>query len=39
MNTQFLEYVRQQLLVATADLRGATKGQLMTWLEGWRRRM
>ena len=33
MNTQFLEYVRQQLIVATADLRGATKGQLMAWLE------
>ena len=27
MNTQFLEYVRQQLMVATADLSGATKGQ------------
>lgn len=33
MNTQFLEYVRQQLVVATADLSGATKGQLMAWLE------
>ncbi|EKN7819477.1 antiterminator [Escherichia coli] len=33
MNTQFLEYVRQQLMVATADLSGATKGQLMVWLE------
>lgn len=33
MNTQFLEYVRQQLMVATADLSGATKGQLKTWLE------
>lgn len=33
MNTQFLEYVRQQLMVATADLSGATKGQLMDWLE------
>ncbi len=33
MNTQFLEYVRQQLMVATADLSGATKGQLMAWLE------
>ncbi|AUZ69868.1 MULTISPECIES: bacteriophage antitermination protein Q [Citrobacter freundii complex] len=33
MNTQFLEYVRQQLIVATADLSGATKGQLMAWLE------
>ena len=33
MNTQFLEYVRQQLMAATADLSGATKGQLMAWLE------
>ncbi|EDN2205944.1 antiterminator [Salmonella enterica] len=33
MNTQFLEYVRQQLMVATADLSGATKGQLMAWLD------
>lgn len=33
MNTQYLEYVRQQLMVATADLSGATKGQLMAWLE------
>lgn len=33
MNTQFLEYVRQQLMVATADLSGATKGQLMARLE------
>lgn len=33
MNTQFLEYVRQQLMVATADLSGATKGQLISWLE------
>lgn len=33
MNTQFLEYVRQQLIMATADLSGATKGQLMAWLE------
>lgn len=33
MNTQFLEYVRQQLMVATAGLSGATKGQLMAWLE------
>ena len=28
-----LEYIRQQLIVATADLSGATKGQLMAWLE------
>jgi hypothetical protein len=33
MNTQDLEFVRQQLIVATADLSGATKGQLMAWLE------
>ncbi len=33
MNTQYLEFVRQQLIVATADLSGATKGQLMAWLE------
>ena len=33
MNTQYLEYVRQQLMVATADLSGATKGQLQAWLE------
>lgn len=28
MNTQYLQYVREQLIVATADLSGATKGQL-----------
>lgn len=33
MKTQYLEYVRQQLMVATADFSGATKGQLMAWLE------
>ncbi|EFH2760042.1 antiterminator [Escherichia coli] len=33
MNTQYLEFVRLQLIVATADLSGATKGQLMAWLE------
>jgi len=33
VNTQHLEFVRQQLIVATADLSGATKGQLMAWLE------
>ncbi|STV12635.1 phage antitermination protein Q [Klebsiella pneumoniae subsp. ozaenae] len=33
MNTQYLEYVRQQLIVATADLSGATKGQLMAFAE------
>jgi len=33
MNVQYLQYVREQLMVATADLSGATKGQLMAWLE------
>lgn len=33
MITQDLEFVRKQLIVATADLSGATKGQLMAWLE------
>ena len=33
MTQQYLEYVRQQLMVATADFSGATKGQLMAWLE------
>lgn len=33
MNTQYLQYVREQLIVATADLSGATKGQLLAWLE------
>ncbi|MDW2646656.1 bacteriophage antitermination protein Q [Citrobacter sp. HN-141] len=33
MTAQYLEYVRQQLIMATADLSGATKGQLMAWLE------
>lgn len=33
MNVQYLQYVREQLIVATADLSGATKGQLMAWLE------
>lgn len=33
MNTQYLQFVREQLMVATADLSGATKGQLMAWLE------
>lgn len=33
MNTQYLEFVRQQLIIANADLSGATKGQLMAWLE------
>ncbi len=33
MTAQYLEYVRQQLITANADLSGATKGQLMAWLE------
>ena len=33
MNNQQLEYVRQQLIVATADLSGATKGQLVAFAE------
>ncbi|ENI8005165.1 bacteriophage antitermination protein Q [Escherichia coli] len=33
MNTQYLEFVRQQLIVATADLSGATKGQLIAFAE------
>ncbi|EKM0564905.1 antiterminator [Escherichia coli] len=33
MNSQQLEYVRQQLIVATADLSGATKGLLVAFAE------
>lgn len=33
INTQYLQYVRQQLIVATADLSGATKGQLVAFAE------
>ncbi|WP_323068435.1 bacteriophage antitermination protein Q [Klebsiella quasipneumoniae] len=33
MNTQYLQYVRQQLIVATTDLSGATKGQLVAFAE------
>ncbi|EEC1721364.1 antiterminator [Salmonella enterica subsp. enterica serovar Enteritidis] len=33
MNTQYLQYVREQLMVATADLSGETKGLLLAWLE------
>ena len=33
MNSQQLEYVRQQLIVATAGLSGATKGQLVAFAE------
>lgn len=31
--TANLSYIRQQLIAATADLSGATKGQLLAWLE------
>lgn len=33
MTAQHLQYIREQLIIATADLSGATKGQLMAWLE------
>ncbi len=33
MTAQYLEYIRQQLIVATADLSGCTKGQLLAWTE------
>lgn len=33
MTAQYLEFVRQQLIVATADLSGATKGQLVAFAE------
>ncbi|WP_284958457.1 bacteriophage antitermination protein Q [Enterobacter cloacae] len=33
MNIQYLQYVREQLIVATADLSGATKGQLVAFAE------
>lgn len=33
MTAQYLEFVRQQLIVATADLSGATKGQLVSFAE------
>ncbi|MFB0870608.1 bacteriophage antitermination protein Q [Enterobacter hormaechei] len=33
MNSQQLEYVRQQLIVATADFSGATKGRLVAFAE------
>lgn len=33
MNTQYLQFVREQLMVATADLSSATKGQLVAWQE------
>lgn len=33
MNNQHLEFVRQQLITATADMSGATKGQLVAFAE------
>ena len=33
MTAQYLQFVRQQLIVATADLSGATKGQLVAFAE------
>ncbi|EHQ9038423.1 antiterminator [Escherichia coli] len=33
MNNQYLQFVREQLMIATADLSGATKGQLEAWQE------
>lgn len=33
MNNQYLQFVREQLTIATADLSGATKGQLEAWQE------
>ncbi len=33
MKHQYLQYVREQLMVATADLSGATKGQLVAFVE------
>ncbi len=33
MNNQYLQFVREELIIATADLSGATKGQLEAWQE------
>ncbi|ELE9576612.1 antiterminator [Escherichia coli] len=33
MNSQYLQFVREQLMIATADLSGSTKGQLEAWQE------
>lgn len=33
MNTQYLQFVREQIMVATADLSEATKGHLEAWQE------
>ncbi|MDK6877051.1 bacteriophage antitermination protein Q, partial [Escherichia coli] len=33
MNNQYLQFVREQLMIATADLSGSTKCQLEAWQE------
>lgn len=33
MNNHYLQFVRELLIIATADLSGATKGQLEAWQE------
>ncbi|CPR20639.1 antiterminator [Brenneria goodwinii] len=33
MTAQFLQFIREELKIATADLSGGTKGQLQAWLE------
>lgn len=33
MNQQYLQYIREEIMVATADLSGATKGQLVAFAE------
>ncbi|MGB7799828.1 bacteriophage antitermination protein Q [Buttiauxella sp.] len=33
MNQQYLQFIREELMVATADLSGATKGQLVAFAE------
>jgi hypothetical protein len=33
VNQQYLQYIREELMVATADLSGATKGQLVAFAE------
>ncbi|HAW1833135.1 TPA: antiterminator [Escherichia coli] len=33
MNNQYLQFVREQLMIATTDLSGSTKGQLEAWQE------
>ncbi|MCF6626237.1 bacteriophage antitermination protein Q, partial [Escherichia coli] len=31
MNNQYLQFVREQLIIATADMSAATKGQIDAW--------